>query len=93
VKSSNRNHSTVCHSKKEFARDDDGDGINEVHNNSCEGTWTGLRNFLRPFRGVHKKYLATYVAIFENSFNFKEQWIEVVRAMVMPDYILDNISP
>ena len=30
-----------------------------------EGIWTGLRNFLRPFRGVHKKYLAAYVAMFE----------------------------
>jgi transposase-like protein len=89
VKSSGRDHSTVCHSKGEFARDDDGDGINEVHCNSCEGLWTGLRNFLRPFRGVHKRYLAQYVAIFENAFNFKEQLVEVIRAMLVPDYFLD----
>jgi hypothetical protein len=36
-----------------------------------EGTWTGLRNFLRPFRGVHKKYLAAYVAMFEWAHNPK----------------------
>ncbi|MEM7031690.1 MAG: transposase [Chloroflexota bacterium] len=62
---------TVCHSKNEWARDDDGDGIREVHVNSNEGCWTGLRNFLRPFRGVHKKYLAGYVAIHEFAVNHK----------------------
>jgi len=25
--------------------------------------WTTVRNFLRPFRGVHKKYLSSYVAM------------------------------
>ena len=48
-----RGHATVCHSEGEWARDDDGDGIREVHCNTIEGIWTGLRNFLRPFRGVH----------------------------------------
>lgn len=62
---------TVCHAQNEWARDDDGDGIREVHVNSNEGGWTGLRNFLRPFRGVHKKYLAGYVAIYEFSVNHK----------------------
>ena len=41
VKESGRKHGTVNHSQKEFARD----GINEVHCNSCEGLWTGVRNF------------------------------------------------
>ena len=66
-----RGHAAVCHSKKEWARDDDGDGIREVHCNTLEGLWTGLRNFLRPFRGVHKKFLAAYVAIFEWTHNLK----------------------
>jgi transposase len=30
----------------------DGDGVREVHCNTVEWTWTGLRNLLRPFRGV-----------------------------------------
>lgn len=89
VESSGRKHSTVCHSKAEFARDDDGDGINEVHCNSCEGLWTGVRNFLRPFRGVHKRYLAQYIAVFENAFNFKERLMDVIRAMIVPDYFLE----
>ena len=92
VRASGRNHSSVCHSKKEFARDDDGDGINEVHCNSAEGLWTGVRNFIRPFRGVHKKYLAQYIAIFENNFNFKNQLIHVIRAMIIPNYFLDSYA-
>jgi transposase len=46
------------------ARDEDGDGVNEVHCNTLEGIWTGLRNYLRKFRGVNKTYLAQYVAVF-----------------------------
>ena len=46
-----RIRSTVAHGAKEWARDDDGDGIREVHTNTVEGMWTGIRNFLRPFRG------------------------------------------
>ena len=66
-----RTHATVCHAEGEWARDDDGDGIREVHDNTMEGLWTGLRNFLRPFRGVSKKYLYQYVAMFEWGYNVK----------------------
>jgi transposase len=66
-----RPHSTVCHGAKEWARDDDGDGIREVHTNTIEGLWTTVRNFLRPFRGVHKKYLKYYLAICEHRINRK----------------------
>jgi transposase len=59
------------HGDKEWARDEDGDGVREVHRDTMEGTWTGLRNYLRPFRGVSKWYLAGYVAIFEWSNNIK----------------------
>lgn len=64
-----RIHDTVCHSAGEWARDDDGDGIREVHTNTIEGLWTTVRNFLRPFRGVHKQHLAHYIAICELSIN------------------------
>jgi transposase-like protein len=66
-----RTRSTVCHGAGEWARDDDGDGIREVHVNSVEGMWTTVRNFLRPFRGVHKKFLSGYVAICEFAINLK----------------------
>lgn len=63
----------VKHSRpnSEYARDDDGDGIREVHCNTIEGIWTGLRNFLRPFRGINKVFLNQYVAVFEWSFRLK----------------------
>jgi transposase-like protein len=66
-----RTRATVCHAAREWARDDDGDGIREVHVNTLEGLWTGLRNFLRTFRGVSKKYLYQYVAMFEWGYNVK----------------------
>lgn len=66
-----RPHPTVCHGKKEWARDDDGDGIREVHVNTVEGMWTSVRNFLRPLRGVHKKYLSGYIAMCEFAINLK----------------------
>jgi transposase len=66
-----RGHATVCHKEGEWARDDDGDGVREVHDNTLEGLWTGLRNFLRRFRGVSKKYLSQYVSMFEWDYNVK----------------------
>lgn len=66
-----RLHPTVCHGQKEWARDDDGDGVREVHINTIEGLWTAVRNFLRPFRGVHKKYLKYYLAMCEHRLNRK----------------------
>jgi transposase len=68
-----REHQTVDHSgpKCTWARDDDGDGVREVHCNTQEGIWTGVRNFLRRFRGVSKWYLAQYQAIFQWGYNIK----------------------
>ncbi len=66
--------------------------LSEVHCNSTEGLWTGVRNFLYPFRGVHKRYLAQYAAVFENSFNFKQHFVDVIRAMLIPDYYLEDYA-
>ena len=77
-----RQRSTVAHGIKEWARDDDGDGIREVHVNTTEGMWTGLRNFLRPFRGVHKRYLCGYVAVHECSVNLKRISPDFISALV-----------
>jgi transposase len=72
----------VCHAAGEWARDDDGDGVREVHVNTLEGLWTGLRDFLRMFRGVNKKYLYQYVSIFEWGSNIKRVTPEFIRAML-----------
>jgi len=36
-------HKSVNHGKKEYARDEDGDGFFEVHVNTMEGFWSLLR--------------------------------------------------
>ncbi|WP_422929681.1 transposase [Singulisphaera sp. PoT] len=77
-----RSRSSVCHGRGEWARDDDGDGVREVHCNTLEGNWTGLRNFLRPFRGVNKEYLRQYVAIYQWSYNIKRVSGEFIRALL-----------
>ena len=73
---------TVCHGAKEWARDDDGDGWRESHTNSQEGMWSGLRHFLRPFRGVHKDYLDGYVAIYVFHVNLKAISPPFIAALV-----------
>ncbi len=73
---------TVCHADREWARDDDGDGVREVHVNTLEGLWTGLRNFLRPFRGVSKVYLYQYVALFQWGYNVKRATTGFIRALL-----------
>jgi len=78
-----RKHRTVEHGLKEWARDEDGDGIREVHVNTIEGLWTTVRNFLRSFRGVHKKYLGGYVAMCEFAINLKR---------VTPDFVCSLVA-
>ena len=77
-----RSHATVAHGAGEWARDDDGDGIREVHCNTTEGLWTDVRNFLRPFKGVHKKYLAGYIAICEFRRNVKRVSPHFISSLV-----------
>jgi hypothetical protein len=66
-----RPQAAVCHSRQEWTRDDDGDGIRKVHTNTLQGGWSGLPTFLRPFRGVHKHYLGGYVAPYQFGVNLK----------------------
>ena len=43
---------SVCPGLGEYARDDDGDGVYEVHVNTMEGFWSLLRSWVRPQRGI-----------------------------------------
>lgn len=83
-----RPHPSVKHNPahREWARDDDGDGVREVHTNTIEGFWTGLRNFLRPFRGVRKHYLAQYVAVYARTCNFTNLTIVHLLRCLMVDF-------
>ena len=58
-------HRTVCHSRGEYARDDDGDGFHEVHVNTAEGFWSLLRSWLRPHRGISQEKLPLYLGFFQ----------------------------
>lgn len=66
-------HKTVCHSKGEYARDEDGDGFCEVHVNTQEGIWSVLRSWLRPHRGISQQKLPIYLNFFEFVFNAKRR--------------------
>jgi transposase len=89
-----RGRAAVCHSpgEREWARDDDGDGVREVHNNTLEGLWTGLRDFLRPFRGVSKWFLNQYVGMFEWAYNVGEATSDFLRAL-LGIRVLTNLGP
>jgi transposase len=89
-----RGRVSVCHApgKREWARDDDGDGVREVHNNPMEGLWTGVRNFLRPFRGVHKWYLRQYVAMCEWGYNVKAVTMDFLRVRLGVQ-VITNLGP
>jgi transposase len=58
-------HQVVCHSKGEYARDEDGDGFHEIHVNTMEGFWSLLRSWLRPHRGISQEKLPLYLGFFE----------------------------
>lgn len=51
------------------------------------GFWTGLRNFLRPLKVVHKRYLAKHVAMFEWAHNFKRVNHRFPRVLMIPRFI------
>jgi transposase len=74
-------HATVCHSAREWARDDDGDGRREVHGHRCAGAGTALRTYLRAFRGVHTQYLHLSVATYEAMVNTKRVTPHLIRRM------------
>ncbi len=47
-----------------------------------EGLWTGVRNFLRPFRSVTKWYLKQYVAMCECACTVREATLDFLRALL-----------
>ena len=66
-------HVSVNHSAGEFARDADGDGVNEVHVNTLEGFWSLLRSWLRVHRGISQERLPLYLGFFEAVHNVRKR--------------------
>jgi transposase-like protein len=76
-------HKTVCHAQGEYARDEDGDGFCEIHVNTMEGTWSLLRSWLRPHRGISQEKLPLYLGFFEFVHNARHRGKALVAALVV----------
>jgi hypothetical protein len=74
-------HTAVRHGIHEWAREADGDGLCEVHGNSCAGAGAALRTYLRAFRGVHKQSLPLYVATYAARVNATRVTLYLIRRM------------
>ena len=79
----------VCHSRGEYARDEDGDGFHEVHVNTMEGFWSLLRSWLRPHRGISQDHLPLYLGLFEFVHNVRRRG----KALLSPARDLAHVAP
>ena len=75
-------HKSVNHGRGEFARDDDGDGLCEVHVNTMEGFWSLLRSWLRPHRGISQERLPWYLGFFEFVHNVRRRGKALLHALL-----------
>lgn len=75
-------HKTVCHSKGEYARDEDADGFHEVHVNTMEGFWSLLRSWLRPHRGISQEKLPLYLAFFQFVHNVRKRGKALLPSLI-----------
>ena len=80
-------HATVCHARGEYARDEDGDGFCEIHVNTMEGTWSLLRSWLRPHRGISQACgtaarLPVHLGFFESVHNARHRGKALLGALV-----------
>ena len=75
-------HKTVCHSKGEYARDEDEDGFCEVHSNTMEGFWSLLRSWLRPHRGISQEKLPLYLGFFEFVHNMRKKGKILLKSLL-----------
>ena len=75
-------HKTVCHARGEYARDEDGDGVCEIHVNTIEGFWSLLRSWLRPHRGISQDKLPFYLGFFQFVHNARRRGKALLGALV-----------
>jgi transposase len=75
-------HKTVCHARGEYARDEDGDGVCEIHVNTIEGFWSLLRSWLCPHRGISQDKLPFYLGFFQFVHNARRRGKALLGALV-----------
>jgi transposase len=75
-------HKTVCHGRGEYARDEDGDGVREVHVNTIEGVWSLLRSWLRPHRGLSQDRLPLYLGFFQFVHNARRRGKALLGSLI-----------
>jgi len=75
-------HRTVCHSRGEYARDEEGDGFHEVHINTAEGFWSLLRSWLRLHRGISQEKLPLYLDFFQFVHNVRIRGKGLLRPLL-----------
>ncbi len=75
-------HKSVNHGRGEYARDEDGDGLCEVHVNTMEGFWSLLRSWLRPHRGLSQEKLPLYLGFFEFVHNVRKRGKALLGALI-----------
>ena len=75
-------HKSVCHSRGEYARDEDGDGFHEVHVNTMEGFWSLLRSWRRPHRGISQEKLPIDLGFFEFVHNVRRRGRALLGALL-----------
>ena len=73
---------SVCHSRGEEAREDDGDGFPAVHGQTREGFWSLLRSGLRPHRGISQGHLPLYLGFFEFVHNVRRRGQALLGALL-----------
>ena len=72
----------MCHSRGEYARDGDGDGLHEVQVNTMEGVWFLLRSWLRPHRGLSQDHLPLFLGLFEFVHNGRRRGKALLGALL-----------
>ena len=55
-----------------------------MHSNTIEGFWLGLRNYLRPFRGMSKWSLDLYLAFYQGMHNFRRDFMGFLARLLRP---------
>src|SRR4029453_16649542 len=66
-------HKSVNQGRGAYARDEDGDGLCEVHVKTREGFWALLRSWLRPHRGISQEKLPLDLGVFEFVHNARKR--------------------